>query len=192
MRNGVPEELCRCERRAVTGFRVCQVHGAGSPKSRGTKGGRPVSHGVYSQKIKHDVNELFNDFMDDAENLTNIDHDIGLMRAMMVDAINKSPIGPDGEANINHGLIRAYMRDLRDAIALKSDLTETHSVPIENVKQFLNQVMFIIKRHVGEDTELLTKIVMDLQGVTILDEGNGNNRRVGKTTREKNKDRVKR
>lgn len=190
MREGYKDEDCRCDRRAVEGYKVCQVHGAGSAK-QGRGGGRPVSHGVYSNKLKAEVADLYNEFLDDSDNLLNLDSDIALMRSLMLGAINSSPLDKDGEAVINHGLVRAYMRDIRDVVALKDDLQSIHMVPIENVKQFLNQVMFILNSRI-KDEDLLKKIVSDLSTVTVLQEASGTKRVTGKSTRERNKDRNKR
>lgn len=191
IRNGYPIEDQRCDRRAVEGYTVCQVHGAGSAK-KGRGGGRPVSHGVYSKRLKKEINEIYEEFLADDEILMNVDSDIALMRTLMLQQINNAPVDEEDNPVLNHGLIRAYMRDIRDSVALKDDLISTNMIPIENVKQFLNQVMFILKRHIPEE-ELLQLIVEDLSHVDVLVQPEQQTKRLqGKSTRERNKDRNKR
>ena len=40
-----------CRNNAVKGYRVCRMHGAGSPH-KGRPGGRPIVHGAYSKAVR--------------------------------------------------------------------------------------------------------------------------------------------
>lgn len=76
----------RCRRHAVNGYKVCQVHGAGSPK-QGRRGGRPPTHGRYSKWKKEDIRELVEQFEADEEPL-NILPEIAAVRALLTDFID--------------------------------------------------------------------------------------------------------
>lgn len=53
----------QCKSNAVTGYSVCRMHGAGSPKA-GRPGGRPIVTGRYSIK-RHELAENYQAFLDD-------------------------------------------------------------------------------------------------------------------------------
>lgn len=53
----------QCKSNAVTGYNVCRMHGAGSPKA-GRPGGRPIVTGRYSIK-RHELAENYRAFLDD-------------------------------------------------------------------------------------------------------------------------------
>lgn len=60
----------RCKRRAVTGYKVCQVHGAGSPRARGTRGGRPPTKYKYSEHLPANLVEKYHVARTDTELLS--------------------------------------------------------------------------------------------------------------------------
>lgn len=70
----------RCRSFAVTGYRVCRVHGAGSPK-KGRKGGRPPEHGLYSEHLARDLGGVIDELRQDPH-LTDGLLDIAHIRAL--------------------------------------------------------------------------------------------------------------
>lgn len=175
-RQGLPIDECRCKRRAVTGYNVCQVHGAGSPY-QGRGGGRPLKTGMYSKKASVELRELYEEFLSE-ENLTNLDDDVAMLRALL--SLKLAKVDPDAdqfdkngmpnpralENNINH--IRDLSRDIRYTIQQKNDIMSQYMIPIENVQVFLQNVMLVLMSNI-HDQELLNRIITELQGIRILE-----------------------
>lgn len=175
-RAGLPIEECRCQRRAVTGYTVCQMHGAGSPY-KGRAGGRPLKNGMYSKKASKQLRELYEEFLGD-EHLTDLDDDVAMLRALL--SLKLSRIDPDAEqfdengnpnpAALEHNIsqIRDLSRDIRYTIQQKSDIMSQYMIPIENVQLFLQNVMMVLASNIP-DKELLGRIVEELQGIRIME-----------------------
>lgn len=176
LRAGLPREECRCQRRAVTGYTVCQMHGAGSP-FKGRAGGRPLKTGMYSKKASKELRELYEEYLSD-DNLTNLDDDVAMLRALL--AVKLAKVDPDAEQydedgrpnpnalenNIQH--IRDLSRDIRYTIQQKNDIMSQYMIPIENVQVFLQNVMMVLATNI-QDKELLAKLVEELQHVRIME-----------------------
>jgi hypothetical protein len=77
----------RCRRRAVTGYAVCQVHGAGSV-TKGRAGGRPATHGRYSKLKREALRDLITDYETDPDPL-NILPELAACRALFQDYIER-------------------------------------------------------------------------------------------------------
>lgn len=89
----------RCRRRAVTGYRVCQVHGAGSPK-KGRPGGRPIETGIHSSKLPERMREKYLEAIGDPE-LLNLRSSIALVDARLEDLLGRVDSGESGAAWVN-------------------------------------------------------------------------------------------
>jgi len=89
----------RCRRRAVTGYRVCQVHGAGSPK-KGRPGGRPIETGIHSSKLPERMREKYLEAIGDPE-LLNLRSSIALVDARVEDRLGRVDSGESGAAWVN-------------------------------------------------------------------------------------------
>lgn len=175
-RAGLPIEECRCQRRAVKGYTVCQMHGAGSPY-KGRPGGRPLKTGMYSKKASKELRTLYEEFLND-ENLTSLDDDVAILRSLL--AIKLSKVDPeaeqydkDGKPNphaleSNLSQIRDLSRDIRYTIQQKNDIMSQYMIPIENVQLFLQNVMLVLSSNIT-DKELLGRIVEELQGIRIME-----------------------
>lgn len=175
-RAGLPIEECRCERRAVKGYTVCQVHGAGSPY-KGRSGGRPLKTGMYSKKASKQLKELYEDFLND-ENLTSLDDDVALLRSLL--ALKISRVDPEAEqfdenGNLNPNAlesnisqIRDLSRDIRYTIQQKHDIMSQYMIPIENIQLFLQNVMLVLSSNI-QDKDLLGRIVEELQSIRIME-----------------------
>lgn len=153
---------CRCKNHATPGWSVCRFHGA--------RGGRPIVNGMYSERVNKSLQETYEKFLDYDDTLECVNEDIALMRAMMVDALG-TDCKTIQEKQIQQGVFLKYMRDIRDATALKDSIESKFSVSIQTVQIFLNQVLFILNKNI-DDPELLNTIVNQLRQIRILDEDN--------------------
>lgn len=97
----------QCNRHAVTGYSVCQVHGAGSVK-KGRAGGAPVTVGRYSLKHRASLAAKQAEFLADPSpgDLTD---ELALMRALLQDYLERYADGtslPAQEIDRIFGMIR--------------------------------------------------------------------------------------
>jgi hypothetical protein len=84
----------RCGRSARTGFDVCHMHGAGSRKREesGEKRpvGRPIIHGLYSQRGRTDIQALMEDVLLAEGALTSSDRELALLKGTLWFLANQS------------------------------------------------------------------------------------------------------
>lgn len=153
---------CRCKNHATPGWNVCRFHGS--------RGGRPIVNGMYSERVNKSLKETYEQFLDYTDTLETVNEDIALMRAMMVDALG-TEAKTIQEKKIQQSIFLRYMRDIRDATALKDSIESKFSVSVQTVQVFLNRVLFILQRNI-EDPELLDTIVNQLRQIRIVDEDN--------------------
>lgn len=83
-----------CKKEAVTGYTVCNLHGAGSPRA-GRPGGRPIVTGRWSKFLPNRLAEKYQEAAKDPE-LLNLRHDIGLIDARMSDVLSRVDTGEAG------------------------------------------------------------------------------------------------
>jgi hypothetical protein len=85
------ETTRKCARTRVHGFNVCQVHGAASPKARGTKPGGPIKHGRYSKKLGGLGRDLLADYetAKASGELFTINREVALMEMLIADALEQ-------------------------------------------------------------------------------------------------------
>lgn len=168
IRQGLPRSECRCQRRAVTGYNVCQVHGAGSP-FKGRKGGGPMKTGKHSRKTDQftDLSEMIEAYRNDEE-LDNLDQDIATLRALLNVKLDCIDIHDPRSLDRNVQTVRDLMRDIRYTTQQKSDIESQYLIPIENIQMFLQNVMLVLSANI-QDKELLRKIVTELQSIRIME-----------------------
>lgn len=77
----------RCRNPAVTGYDVCRLHGAGTPKA-GRRGGRPVEHGRYSRMTHERLGALIDELAGDPDPL-DIYPELAAARAIFTDFVNR-------------------------------------------------------------------------------------------------------
>jgi hypothetical protein len=97
----------QCRRSAVTGYSVCQVHGAGSVK-QGRAGGAPVTTGRYSLKHRKALEEKQAQFLADPAP-ADLTGELALMRALLQDYLERYGDGtslPASEIDRIFGMIR--------------------------------------------------------------------------------------
>lgn len=143
------------------------MHGAGSPyKNR--KGGRPLVHGRNSKNKSTKLQDLIEQYKADSSELTNLDNDIALLRALLDVKVSQIDIDDKEDFSKNINGVRDLMRDIRYSIQQKSDITSQYLIPIENIQVFLQNVMLVLSANI-EDKELLGRIVNELQGIRIME-----------------------
>lgn len=168
LRLGLPKSECRCRRRAVIGYPVCQVHGAGSPY-QGRRGGRPMITGQYSKYKKEftDLSELIEAYKTD-DNLCDMNQDVATLRALLDLKLSSVDVNDEKSLDKNVDTIRNLMRDIRYTVQQKSEIESQYLIPIENIQVFLQNVMLVLSANI-QDKELLRKIVNELQGIRIME-----------------------
>lgn len=168
IRSGLPRSECRCERTAVRGFKVCQVHGAGSPY-KGRRGGRPMVTGQYS-KYKDSFTSLTDliDAYSNDKDLCDLSQDTAVLRSLLDLKLSQVDINDESTLDKNLQPIRDLMRDIRYTVQQKSDIESQYLIPIENIQVFLQNVMLVLNANI-QDKELLNKIVNELQGIRIME-----------------------
>lgn len=152
--NGEP-----CGQPAVPGYTVCRFHGAG--------GGKPIKNGIYSKKVRKSLQESYQDLMDNVDQLTELNDDIALLRALMIDTLKEEP---QNEAARTKQMLLAlkFMNDIRATVKLKDEIDSKYTVPIETIHIFLNQLIWILKQNI-EDQKLLNHVLEQLRGIKLLD-----------------------
>lgn len=176
LRQGLPKSECRCKRRAVEGYTVCQIHGAGSPY-KGRKGGRPLIHGRNSKKPSTPLQELVEQYKSDEE-LCNLDNDIALLRALLDIRVSQIDLTDKKDVSQNINGVRDLMRDIRYSVQQKNDMMSQYLIPIENIQTFLQNVMLVLSANI-QDKELLAKIVQELQSIRIMEQDIYDSKRYG-------------
>jgi hypothetical protein len=71
----------RCKNPAVTGWDVCRMHGAGSPKNE-TSGGAPPMHGRYSAKRRESLQEKIQEYREE-DDPAELWEELALLRAVL-------------------------------------------------------------------------------------------------------------
>lgn len=168
LRQGLPRSECRCRRRAVKGYTVCQVHGAGSPY-KGRKGGGPMKTGQHSKHKEEfaDLSELIQSFRTDDE-LCDLNQDVATLRALLSLKLDQIDLNDPKSLDRNVHTVRDLMRDIRYTVQQKSDIESQYLIPIENVQMFLQNVMLVLTANI-QDKDLLHKIVSELQGIRVME-----------------------
>ena len=106
--NGQP-----CHNRAVIGYNVCKMHGAGTKEH---PGGRPIVHGRYSKRVKITLRGKIEEFKNDP-NLMALDQDIALLRVLQAQLVEKAQVNQKtGEATFKDPLQLSGLLDLTDRV----------------------------------------------------------------------------
>lgn len=71
----------RCQNPAVTGWDVCRVHGAGTPKNDAT-GGAPPTHGRYAAKRRESLQKKIREYREES-NPAELWEELALLRALL-------------------------------------------------------------------------------------------------------------
>lgn len=168
VRAGLPKSECRCQRRAVTGYTVCQVHGAGSP-FKGRKGGRKMKNGNRSKYKDQfsDLSELIESYKSD-ESLCDLNQDVATLRALLDMKLDQIDVKDPKTLDKHVDTVRSLMRDIRYTTQQKADIEAQYLIPIENIQVFLQNVMLVLSANI-EDKQLLQKIITELQGIRIME-----------------------
>ena len=84
----------KCTRSAVTGYSVCQVHGAGSKKR---PGGRPTKTGIYSKYLPKRIASRYEEFLGDPTSL-DLENEIAVAKARLTELLERADSGESYDA----------------------------------------------------------------------------------------------
>lgn len=107
----------RCQRYAVLGYSVCQVHGAGSP-FKGRPGGRPPTIFKYKKNMPADLASRYEEAVSD-ERLLSLDNEIALITTRITQLLEHLPDVDEVTANIE---------ELIQNVAMIKEAKESHDV----------------------------------------------------------------
>ena len=85
----------RCRRVATNGYKVCQVHGSGSP-GKGRAGGRPIVTGRYSTRLPERLVHRYAEALSDSR-LLELRDEIALVDARIAELIERLTTGESGQ-----------------------------------------------------------------------------------------------
>jgi hypothetical protein len=131
----------RCKRNAVTGYTVCQVHGAGAPR-KGRAGGRPANHnlvtvGRYSKHLPTRLVEDYEKSLKDPE-LLNLRDEISIIDTRIVDVMGRVD---SGEAGTLWHKARSNFIDMQAAIAAQN---------VEDMQRSINMLNTVLGQGIGD------------------------------------------
>ena len=156
-RTGLP-----CKSNAVTGYKTCRMHGAGSPH-KGRPGGRPPIHGAYSKAIPGQEIQTLEELR---ELGVGLESEVALARLQLNRAVEWSA---KESKRLCSG--KRCPQDLIDSrLDLVSKVAERCKRVADGIlvrivdEGAIGQVLDVIKRHVT-DTELLGAIAADLEKI---------------------------
>jgi len=138
----------RCDRWAVEGFEVCQVHGAGTKKN---PGGRPPKTGLHSKVLRQKLAEKVDEYIEDP-NLCNIRVNIALKRALLDELLSKRK-KKDKKLNIatiNNAsqLLNSISQDIERLDKIEHG--SKHTITIGVLQQTISVIVHVIDKNVPE------------------------------------------
>jgi hypothetical protein len=156
----------QCRRRAVNGYSVCTVHGAGTRKrveaGLRKKPGAPVKHGHYSRHFKDEVLQKIEDFRTDPD-LEKLDFEIAYLKSLLPRI--------EGDEDLEESDKVALLEKILSSIFKNMDSREKiiearrYSIGTEKLKMLVKYMFQAVQMHV-EDPEVLQKIGVELRGLT--------------------------
>lgn len=125
----------RCRRKVVkfTDSVVCQKHGAGSPRARGTTGGAPsvLLSKKWERELPKSLQERYKSAVSDPE-LLNIDNDIALLDVRISNLIKTLP--EEQESTVNFSQLRDGLQKLKIATSTRDvELTISAAMMLNSV-----------------------------------------------------------
>lgn len=142
----------RCRRRAVTGYTVCQVHGAGSPY-KGRPGGGPLKHGRFSKFLPTRMLDNYEEYLQDSEIIA-IRETMSLAYARLADLLGRVD---KGESGLLWKKARECFKSLKKSMSDK-DIDGTRAAMSELEKLITHGISdYAIWREVYEVSELIRR-----------------------------------
>ncbi|PSQ96955.1 MAG: hypothetical protein BRD55_04770 [Bacteroidetes bacterium SW_9_63_38] len=148
----------RCQNPAVTGWDVCRMHGAGTPKN-GTSGGAPPKHGRYAAKRRESLQEKIEEYRreDDPASLW---EEVALLRALLQEWLSELETVDEDTVGVVLDLQDSIRRTLNtiNKIQTRTALTQAE------VEYLQARMADVLKTHVPKDRR--ADAIEDLKALT--------------------------
>lgn len=153
----------QCRRRAVNGYSVCTVHGAGTRKrvEAGLRKvpGAPIKHGHYSQQFKEDVLNKIEDFRTDPD-LEKLDFEIAYLKSLLPRIENDEDLEESDKVALLEKILTSIFKNMENREKIKE--ARRYSIGTEKLKLLVKYMFQAVQMHV-DDTETLQKIGNELK-----------------------------
>lgn len=163
----------QCRRRAVNGYSVCTVHGAGTKKrvEQGVrkKPGAPVIHGHYSRHFKDEVLQKIEDFRQDPD-LEKLDFEIAYLKSLLP----RIEADMDIEESDKVALLEKILSSIFKNMDSREKIIEArrYSIGTEKLKMLVKFMFQAVQMHV-EDPDVLIKIGAELKELAAKTDNSG-------------------
>jgi hypothetical protein len=155
----------QCRRKAVNGYTVCTVHGAGSRKRVEAgirkRPGRPVENGHYSKYFKQEVLEKIDAFKNDPD-LEKLDNELAYLKTLLVriEEVDKDEM-PEADKIV---LLEKVLNSIFKNMEVREKIIEArrYSIGVEKLKMLVKYMFKAVQNHV-DDPEVLQAIGADLR-----------------------------
>jgi hypothetical protein len=134
----------RCKNPAVTGWDVCRMHGAGTPKEDAT-GGAPPKHGRYAAKRRESLQEKIEEYR--GENPAELWEELALLRALLQEWLSDLETVDEDSVGVILDLQNSIRRtlDTINKIQTRTALTQAE------VEYLQSRIADVFKSYVPED-----------------------------------------
>lgn len=153
----------QCRRRAVNGYKVCTVHGAGTKKrveaGLRKKPGAPVKHGHYSRHFKDEVLQKIEDFRMDPD-LEKLDFEIAYLKSLLPRIENDQDIEESDKVALLEKILSSIFKNMDNREKIIE--ARRYSIGTEKLKMLVKFMFQAVQMHV-EDPEILQKIGLELK-----------------------------
>jgi len=135
----------RCQNPAVTGWDVCRMHGAGTPKDDAT-GGAPPTHGRYATKRRESLQEKIEEYRDDPDP-AEMWEELALLRAVLQEWL--SEVETLDEETV--GVILDLQNSIRKTLDSINQIRTRSALTAAEVQYLQSRVADLFKSYVPED-----------------------------------------
>jgi len=153
----------QCRRKAVNGYSVCTVHGAGTRKrveaGLRKRPGAPIKHGHYSRQFKEDVLQKIEDFKTDPD-LEKLDFEIAYLKSLLPRIENDQDLEESDKVPLLEKILSSIFKnmDAREKIIE----ARRYSIGTEKLKMLVKFMFQAVQMHV-DDPAVLGKIGEELR-----------------------------
>jgi hypothetical protein len=153
----------QCQRKAVNGFSVCTVHGAGTRKrveaGERKTAGAPIKHGHYSKHFKEEVLQKIEDFRQDVD-LEKLDFEIGYLKSLLPRIENDNIMDESDKIVMLEKILSSIFKNMDNREKIIE--SRRYSIGTEKLKLLVKYMFASVQKHV-EDPEVLQKIGLELR-----------------------------
>lgn len=154
----------QCKRRAVDGYKVCTVHGAGTKKrveaGLRKRPGAPVKSGHYSRHFKEEVLEMIEDFRNDPD-MDKVDLEVAYLKSLLP-RIEKGDIDEEDKIRLLEKVLTSTIKNMETREKIIE--ARRYSIGVEKVEMLVKFVFASVQKHV-DDPEVLAKIGNELKSI---------------------------